>query len=277
MQETNRCEECVPRYVKREWWILVEETPKHLRLSVDDKWLVNSKHTRIVNESGRLPVYFFPFDEVETSFLKKTDRHFYTEHKGMADVYDIDIDGHIIEDAAWSYPEPEEESVDLKGLVSFVWNKIDHWYEEDEEIFVHPRDPYTRIDTLPSSRHIEVFLNGKKVADSKRPVILIERGLTPRYYIPIEDIDQEFFTPSDRVTRCPYKGKATYLSANVGGKQYDDIVWSYPDPVPEVIKIKGLYSFYNENVDELLVDGEKWELRKEDRLPYGGPRTDFVI
>ena len=152
---------------------------------------------------------------------------------------------------------------------------MDHWYEEEEKIFLHPRDPYTRIDAIPSSRHIQVILNGKVVADSTRPVILFETGLTPRYYLPKEEIKTEYLIPSELKTQCPYKGWASYLSTKVDEKLYEDIVWVYEEPVPELPKIKGLYSFYNEKVDELIIDGEKWKLKSEDRLPYDKVPTDY--
>lgn len=275
LENINVCAECVPQLIEREWWILIEPTPRWLRVKVEGEWIADSKRAVIVNEAGRLPVYYFPLEDVRADLLRKNERHEYCEHKGTADFWDIVVNGRVIENAVWGYPHPEADSAGLEGYVTFVWNAVDHWYEEEEEINTHPRDPYTRIDTIPSSRHIQVYLNGKLVADSARPVILFERGLTPRYYLPLEDIRTEYFTPSDTKTRCPYKGEASYLSADVDGKHYEDIVWSYQEPVPELPKIKGLYSFYNENVDLLTIDGEAWELPPNARLPYKKTPSDF--
>ena len=133
---------------------------------------------------------------------------------------------------------------------------MEHWFEEDEEVFVHPRDPYSRVDTLPSTRHIRVEVDGVTVADSKRPYLLFETGLPTRYYIPPEDVKMDLLQPTDSHTRCPYKGVASYWSVQVGDNIYKDIVWSYPDPIPESPKLEGLLSFYNEKVD-IFVDGVK--------------------
>ena len=141
---------------------------------------------------------------------------------------------------------------------------MDAWFEEDEEIIVHPRDPYTRVDTLASSRHVRVFIDGELVADSTRPVLLFETGLPVRYYLPQTDLSTELFTPTDKHTSCPYKGTARYWSATVGGTEHPDIVWSYPTPLPESIKVAGMVSFYNEKVD-IEVDGVMQER----------PRTKF--
>jgi uncharacterized protein (DUF427 family) len=85
-------------------------------------------------------------------------------------------------------------------------NKIDAWLEEDEEIFVHPRDTYHRIDVLDSSRHVKVIMNGKVLAETDRPKLLFETGLPTRYYTPPEDVREELLVPSETKTRCPYKG-----------------------------------------------------------------------
>ena len=79
-------------------------------------------------------------------------------------------------------------------------NKIDAWYEEDEQIFVHPRDPYHRVDVLDSSRKVKVTVNSEVVAETQRPKLLFETGLPTGYYIPPEDVRQEALVPSDKHT-----------------------------------------------------------------------------
>lgn len=99
---------------------------------------------------------------------------------------------------------------ELSGLVLFYWDRVDHWYEEDEEVFKHARDPYHRVDALQSSRHVQVVVNGEIVADTKRPVLLFETGLPTRYYIPATDVRTDLLTATDTASVCPYKGTATY-------------------------------------------------------------------
>ena len=257
------------------WWILIEKTPRWIRADAGGEWLVNSRNALVVNEAHKLPVYYFPTGDVNAGLLRSNGRHFYTPHKGTAYLKDLVTGDRVVEDAAWEYPDPEEESAGLKGYLTFAWKAADHWYEESEEIFVHPRDPYTRVDAIPSTRHVKAIINGETIADSTRPVILFETGLTPRYYLPAGDIRFDLLRESAKTSRCPYKGVATYHDAVVGGKVYPDVVWSYQDPVPELPKIKGLYSFYNENVDELLVDDEPWSLAENERLPYKKTPTDL--
>jgi len=131
---------------------------------------------------------------------------------------------------------------------------MDAWFEEDEQVFVHPRDPYTRVDTVHSSRHVRVEIEGVTLGETRRPILLFETGLPTRYYIPKLDVRMDLLEPSESATRCPYKGLACYWSARVGDKLIKDIVWSYPAPIPECPKIENLLSFYNEHVD-LYVDG----------------------
>ncbi len=153
-----------------------------------------------------------------------------------------------------SYAEPSGALARLEGHIALYWNAIDAWFEEDEEVFVHPRDPYTRVDTVHSSRHVRVKVDGQVVAETRRPVLLFETGLRTRYYIPKLDVRMDLLEATSTVTHCPYKGAASYWALRVGGKTYRDFVWSYPRPIPEIPKIEDLLCFYNEKVD-LYVDG----------------------
>jgi uncharacterized protein (DUF427 family) len=139
-------------------------------------------------------------------------------------------------------------------LFGEYWDELDAWFEEDEQVFVHPRDPYTRVDTVHSSRHVRVGIEGVTLGETRRPILLFETGLPARYYIPKLDVRMDLLEPTESVTRCPYKGVARYWSARLGDKLVKDIVWSYPAPIPECPKIENLLSFYNEHVD-MNVDG----------------------
>ena len=133
--------------------------------------------------------------------------------------------------------------------------QLDAWFEENEEVFVHARDPYTRVDALPSSRHIEVKIDGVTVANSTKPTLLFESGLPTRYYLPLPDVRMDLLHPSELETHCPYKGAANYFSVELDGQLHEDIMWYYKYPVEESSRIAGMVSFYNEKVD-VYVDGE---------------------
>jgi len=131
---------------------------------------------------------------------------------------------------------------------------MDAWYEEEDEVFVHARDPHKRVDVLQSSRHVVVSVGGTVLADSRRPCLLFETGLPTRYYIPPDDVRMDLLRPSEKHTQCPYKGTASYLSSETE----EDIAWFYPEPIPEQPRIAGLIAFFNERVD-VEVDGEPEE------------------
>ena len=136
---------------------------------------------------------------------------------------------------------------------------MDHWYEEDEEVFVHPRDPKVRLDILDSSRPMQVTVSGQVVADSNKARLLFETGLPTRYYLPQDDVRLDFLQPSDLHTSCPYKGTANYWHVKLGNEVFKDLVWSYPDPAPEAAQIKGYFCFFNEQVGAIHIDGVKTE------------------
>lgn len=126
-------------------------------------------------------------------------------------------------------------------------------------IYVHPKDPFKRIDTLPSQRPVEVRVAGHTVARAAGSTHLLETGLPTRYYLPLTAVaDQACLRPSELVTRCPYKGEAQYYHVVVGGEEYRDLAWYYRFPTHESAGVAGLVCFYNEKVD-ILLDGELLE------------------
>jgi uncharacterized protein (DUF427 family) len=110
------------------------------------------------------------------------------------------------------------------------------------------------VDTLRSSREVEIRVGGETVARSIRPLLLFETHLPTRYYLPFADVRTEFLEASAAVTECPYKGRARYWSVHAGGLVVPDVAWSYPDPIPENPKIRDLVCFLTERVD-LVLDG----------------------
>jgi uncharacterized protein (DUF427 family) len=246
----------------------VEPSPRWVRVKFGGETIVDSKRAVLAYEAGRLPVYYFPQEDVRMDLLVPSHYQTVCSHKGTATYWFIKVGDQISENAAWSYVTPNPVAKDIEGYVSFYWSKTDAWFEEETEIFVHPRDPYARVDAIPSSRHIQALVAGQVVADSHRPVLVFETGLATRYYLPIEDINQDVLIPSERTTRCPYKGMANYYSVKISDKLYEDIIWTYRDPLPAVQEIKDLLCFYSERIDALYIDGEKWELPKNQRLPF---------
>ncbi len=240
-----------------------EPSPRRVRAVLRGETIVDSTDVLLVRETGHVPVYYFPRDDVAMDRLTPTANKTHCPWKGDACYWTIHADGHAAENAAWAYPEPLEEASALRDRIAFYWQSLDHWYEEDEEVFVHARDPRVRVDTLLSHRPVEVTHAGEVLAKSSRAQFLFETDLPTRYYIPPEDVRRDLLVESPTNTRCPYKGAATHLSLVIDGVTHDDIAWVYPDPIPECPRIAGHIAFYNERVDRILVDGK----------PVGQPQT----
>ena len=133
------------------------------------------------------------------------------------------------------------------------WRTMDRWFEEDEEVFVHPRSPYVRADAVQSNRRVRVELGGQILADSPGSVVVFETGLPPRYYVDKTTINWSLLTPSDTESSCPYKGTThEYWNANVNGEEVTDIAWSYKFTTLPVTPIAGMVAFYDEHVQLTL-------------------------
>ena len=234
--------------------ILFEPTQRRVRVLLGGFTVADSRAVMLMLENKRLAIYYFPVNDVRVELLVPTTYTSNHPGKGQASFFSVKVGDRVSEKAAWRYLQPER--ADLKDYVAFYWDKMDTWFEEDDEVFVHPRDPYHRVDVLNSSRHVKIVVGGEVVAETTRPRLLFETGLPTRYYIPKLDVRLDLLTATNTTTRCPYKGKASYWSVKVNGKEFTDIVWGYPAPIPECPKIENLLSFYDEKVDAVYVDGE---------------------
>src|SRR5438874_177970 len=163
-------------------------------------------HLPTLQPCDGLPIWLSGADDLAV----RTDKHTRCPYKGDASYWSVEVNGRRAENAVWAYEDPLSERVDIKGHVAFYWDKLDHWFEEDEEVFVHPRDPHHRVDACRSSRHVRVVIDGQTVAETSRPVLVFETGLPTRYYVPNLDVRMDLLRPTDTVTRCPYKGQARY-------------------------------------------------------------------
>jgi uncharacterized protein (DUF427 family) len=226
-----------------------------VRVQFNGEMIASSKHVQLLRESRHLPVYYFPQGDVRMDLLTPTETHTTCPYKGLASYWSIKVGDRSATDLAWSYLEPLPGSEAIAGHIAFYWNKVDHWYEEDEEIFKHPRDPYHRVDAMRASRTVKVVADGKTLAETDHPVLLFETGLVTRYYIPPQDVNWDLLEATDTTSTCPYKGDAVYWKVR-GAER--DIAWSYPRPVLECPSIRGLIAFFNERVD-LVVDGQREE------------------
>jgi uncharacterized protein (DUF427 family) len=236
--------------------IYLEPTPKRIRVEVGGEIIADSRRAFILHESGLQPTYYFPPEEVRSDALTATDRHTHCPKKGDASYYTIRAGDRTVENGAWYYPEPLAEAPFLRDLIAFYFDRMDRWLEEAEEIGVHPRDPYHRVDVVATDRRIRISLEGTLLAETNRALALFESNLPTRWYLPREDVVVAL-EASDTVTRCPYKGTASYYSVS-GVPGGEDLVWYYPEPLPEVGRIAGLVCFYNEKVD-MEFDGEAVE------------------
>jgi uncharacterized protein (DUF427 family) len=232
----------------------VEPTPRRIRVRLGDVLVADSRRAQLLVQypPDGLPTYFLPREDVREGCLVDET----TGSKGQR-IWAVRAGRSRADAAARTHPDPKGDLAPIAEHVTFSWRQLE-WYEEDERVFVHARDPHHRVDTLRSSRRVQVHVDGELVADSVRPLLLVETSLPVRYYLPFADVRTDLLEPSDTVTACPYKGTARYWSVRVGNTVVADAAWSYPDPIPENPKIRDLLCFFNERVD-LVLDGEELE------------------
>lgn len=233
--------------------VRMERSPKRVRALVGGVPVADSRAAVLVWEHPRYPAYYLPRGDVRGE-LTETSRVETDPARGAGHVLDLTVGARTIAGAALAYPDSPVAA--LRDLVRIEWGAVDQWLEEDEPVYVHPRDPYKRVDILASSRHVRVEVDGCPLADSLQPRILFETSLIPRYYLPLPDVRTDLLLRSDTASHCPYKGVASWWSVEVDATLHEDLAWTYRTTLPESQQVAGLVCFYDERVD-LFLDGER--------------------
>jgi uncharacterized protein (DUF427 family) len=242
--------------------VRVEHGAKRIRAYLGGELVADTIAPLLVWEAPYYPTYYFPAADVRHELLHAEGSVDQSPSRGDGELFTVRAGGREAPGGAVAYEDSPLEA--LRSTVKLRWDAMDAWFEEDEEVYTHARDPHTRVDILASSRHVRVEVDGVTVAESTSPRLLFETGLPVRYYVPKTHVRMELMQLEQRVTHCPYKGAAESWSVRIDGKVHEHLAWCYPAPLPESQKIAGLMAFYNEKVD-LFVGGELQE----------PPRTHF--
>ncbi|WP_246016726.1 DUF427 domain-containing protein [Micromonospora pisi] len=232
----------------------VEPVPRRIRAMLGGEVVLDTTRALYVWEWPNYPQYYIPLADVRPGVLVD-EKHPQRLRRGTANRHGLKVGDATRGESAWVYTG--EVLACLAETVRFEWQALDAWYEEDEEVFVHPRNPYSRVDALRSTRRVRIELDGLVLAESSAPVLVFETGLPTRYYLNRTEVDFAHLVPSDTVTQCPYKGRTSgYWSVRAGDKLHPDLAWAYDFPTRQLSPIAGLIAFYNEKVDVVL-DGER--------------------
>ncbi|MCP2331706.1 DUF427 domain-containing protein [Actinoalloteichus caeruleus] len=222
--------------------LYLHEVDRRVRGEVAGETVVDTVGARMLHETGLLPQWYLPLSDVSGE-LVDSDHRTHCPFKGDARYWHLRVGDRVLENVVWSYPDPVRGSPNLSGLGAFYFERLDAWFEEDERVFAHPRDPFHRVDTRRSSRLVRVWAGSLLIAETRRPVALFETGLPVRWYVPREDVASEFLVPAERVTMCPYKGRAGYFDLEAPEVSGAEVAWTYPLPLAEAAAVAGYLCF----------------------------------
>ena len=234
-------------------------TSKRIRALIGGRTVADSERARLVWFGPVARTYAVPAEDVRGR-VGDVSGTYDDVIAGPVPSAPLEMDGRRVPDAVLA----PKDAQGLDGEVVLNWAAMDAWFEEDEEVFVHPHDPGHRIDIRRSSRHVVVELDGARIAETRSPFLLFETHLPTRYYLPPLDVRLDLLEESGSKTACAYKGSARHLHARTAARLHEDIAWTYPAPFREADPVQGLIAFYQERTD-VTIDGE----------PIGRPRTPW--
>ncbi|PRX50193.1 uncharacterized protein (DUF427 family) [Prauserella shujinwangii] len=233
--------------------LLMHPFPRRVRAEFGGHTVADTRRGMLLHETGLLPQLYIPEADLASGLLEPSGHTTHCPFKGDARYHSVRAGDRFAENAVWSYPEPMPDASWLAGYAAVYWDSMDAWWDEDEQVRGHLRDPYHRVDARATSRRVRVYDGDRLLADSDRPVLLSETGLPNRFYLPRDDVRQDALRPSSTETVCPYKGTAAYF-----GRGDRDVAWVYEHPLEDAVKVAGHVCFDPAQVS-VEVDGEVLE------------------
>ncbi|MBW0116807.1 DUF427 domain-containing protein [Pseudonocardia abyssalis] len=234
--------------------LLMHPFPRRVRAEFAGRTILDTTRGALLHETALLPRLYVPEDDIDLTAFVPSELSTHCPFKGDATYRTLQVGDRTVPDALWAYPEPVDSAPWLLGYACLYWEAADAWFDEDEQVFAHLTDPYTRVDVRPTSRHVQVFAGDELVAESHAPLRLDETGLPTRWYLRPDDV-RATLTPSETRMRCPYKGESSYRNLRLAdGREIADAAWGYPDPLPESARIAGHLSFLHDDL-RTVVDG----------------------
>jgi uncharacterized protein (DUF427 family) len=224
--------------------IYIEAVPQRVRAVFNGETVIDTRGAKVLYESNIPGQWYVPAADVRDDLLTPTQTSTHCPFKGDASYWTLTVGDRTEPDVCWGYPAPLEGVAAIEGMRAVYFDRMDAWYEEDEQVFGHPRDPYHRADARRSSDRVTVTVGGEVVAETDKPVKVFETSLPARWYVPLDAVRPEVLERSDTTTVCAYKGVASYYS--VAG--IEDAAWVYEEPFADVSAIAGLLSFAGEGV-----------------------------
>lgn len=218
--------------------LLLHPFPRRVRATFGGETVLDTESGMLLHETGLLPQLYVPHADVRDDVLHPSNHQTHCPFKGDASYHSIRVGDAVAQDGVWTYREPLPAAAWLRGYRALYWEAAEAWFDEDEQVYGHLRDPYHRVDTRRSRRHVVVRRDGETLAESDQPVLLSETGLPNRLYLPPEDVAVQL-QRSDTTSVCPYKGNADYGSL----AELPDVAWRYRNPLPDVIGVAGLWCF----------------------------------
>lgn len=258
--------ELQPRFELPAIW---QPTERWIRTSFNGEAVASSKQVMLMIENDREMDYYFLLADIQQEFLQPSEYQEQSAERGVRRFWHVVVGDKVARNAAWTY-ETTPGRPEFEGYVAFKWSAMAHWFEENEEVYLEPRNPYHRADLIPSTRHVVVEVDGVTIADTRAPFLVFETSNPIRFYFPPDDVDHQYLRETEGLTRCQYKGLASYYSLVVNGETYTNAAWRYHQPLTESSRLKDKIAFWPQKDPriKLLVDGELYKGRKAGEDPH---------
>lgn len=240
----------------RVWYL--EEWPRRMRAVFNGRAILDSRRGKLLHQAGSFPVHWFPADDIDRDLLVPAGSSEPGSDGDTRQRFDVRVGSQTAREAATAIIAAGSDGPPLTDHLSIEFSAMDRWFEEDEPLYAHARDPYHRVDVRASSQKVVARIDDTVLAETARPKLLFETSNPVRHYLPFADVNIGYLQRSDTVSECPYKGDGQHWNVVIDGRQVDNAAWSLPHPLPEGLAAAEHVCFYPDKVT-VEVDGQRIE------------------
>ncbi|MEN9233452.1 MAG: DUF427 domain-containing protein [Gloeomargarita sp. DG02_5_bins_242] len=116
----------------------VEPTEYLIEIYTHGLCLARTQGAYRVLETSHPPVYYLPPQDIQMQYLRRNARTSFCEWKGQAHYYDLQVEGQVIRDVAWSYAHPTAAFRVIQDYLAFYAQKCERCLVAGEVVTPQP-------------------------------------------------------------------------------------------------------------------------------------------
>ena len=117
---------------------IAQLSDRHVRIEHRGTVIADTRAAIRTLETSHPPSWYLPPTDIATGLLRRSERRSFCEWKGQAVYWHLEVDGDLLRDVAWSYPDPTRAFVSLRDHLAFYAAPLDRCTIDGEVVRPQP-------------------------------------------------------------------------------------------------------------------------------------------